>query len=41
MKRANKETKDPHVWLSSVLAQQEVDTIAKALEQADSKNKDQ
>src|SRR4051812_9348450 len=34
-------SKDPHVWLSPVLAQQEVNTIAKALEQADSKNKDQ
>ncbi len=32
---------DPHVWLSPVLAQQEVDNIAKALEQADPKNKDQ
>jgi len=34
-------SKDPHVWLSPVLAQQEVNTIAKALEQADPKNKDQ
>jgi zinc transport system substrate-binding protein len=34
-------SKDPHVWLSPVLAQQEVDNIAKALEQADPKNKDQ
>lgn len=34
-------SKDPHVWLSPVLAQQEVNTIARALEQADSKNKDQ
>jgi len=33
--------KDPHVWLSPVLAQQEVNTIAKAIEQADPKNKDQ
>ncbi|SMQ86784.1 zinc transport system substrate-binding protein [Bacillus sp. OV166] len=32
---------DPHVWLSPVLAQLEVNTIAKALEQADPKNKDQ
>ncbi|WP_413300683.1 metal ABC transporter substrate-binding protein [Bacillus sp. 1P10SD] len=32
-------SKDPHVWLSPVLAQQEVNTIAKALEQADPKNK--
>ncbi len=34
-------SKDPHVWLSPVLAQQEVNTIAKALEQADPSNKDQ
>lgn len=34
-------SKDPHVWLSPVLAQLEVNTIAKALEQADPKNKDQ
>ncbi|PLS09673.1 metal ABC transporter substrate-binding protein [Neobacillus cucumis] len=34
-------SKDPHVWLSPVLAQQEVNTIAKGLEQADPKNKDQ
>ncbi|MBT2728530.1 zinc ABC transporter substrate-binding protein [Bacillus sp. ISL-75] len=34
-------SKDPHVWLSPVLAQQEVNNIAKALEQADPKNKDQ
>ena len=32
-------SKDPHVWLSPVLASQEVDTIAKAFEQADPKNK--
>lgn len=32
-------TKDPHVWLSPVLAQQEVDNIAKALEKKDPKNK--
>lgn len=32
-------SKDPHVWLSPVLAQQEVDNIAKALEEADPKNK--
>jgi len=34
-------SKDPHVWLSPVLARQEVNAIAKALEQADPKNKDQ
>ncbi|MEH7415110.1 metal ABC transporter substrate-binding protein [Neobacillus drentensis] len=34
-------SKDPHVWLSPVLAQKEVNTIANALEQADPKNKDQ
>ncbi|WP_413299994.1 metal ABC transporter substrate-binding protein [Bacillus sp. 1P10SD] len=34
-------SKDPHVWLSPVLAQQEVNTIAEALEQADPKNKEQ
>ena len=34
-------SKDPHVWLSPVLAQQEVDNIAKALEQTDPANKDQ
>ncbi|MFC4802020.1 metal ABC transporter substrate-binding protein [Neobacillus sp. GCM10023253] len=34
-------SKDPHVWLSPVLAQQEVDTIAKALEQVDPNNKEQ
>jgi zinc transport system substrate-binding protein len=33
--------KDPHVWLSPVLAQQEVDTIAKAIEQLDPNNKSQ
>lgn len=32
-------TKDPHVWLSPVLAQQEVDNIAAILEKADPKNK--
>jgi zinc transport system substrate-binding protein len=37
----NTSSKDPHVWLSPVLAQQEVNTIAKALEKADPKNKDQ
>jgi zinc transport system substrate-binding protein len=31
--------KDPHVWLSPVLAQTEVDTIAKALEKKDPKHK--
>ncbi|MDR7240838.1 metal ABC transporter substrate-binding protein [Neobacillus drentensis] len=34
-------SKDPHVWLSPVLAQEEVDTIAKALEQLDPNNKKQ
>ncbi|MFB5196915.1 metal ABC transporter substrate-binding protein [Neobacillus sp. KR4-4] len=34
-------SKDPHVWLSPVLSQVEVNNIAKALEQADPKNKDQ
>ena len=34
-------TKDPHVWLSPVLAQKEVDNIAKAIEKADPKNKEQ
>jgi zinc transport system substrate-binding protein len=34
-------SKDPHVWLSPVLAMQEVNTIAKALEQVDKKNKEQ
>ncbi|WP_251552274.1 metal ABC transporter substrate-binding protein [Neobacillus muris] len=34
-------SKDPHVWLSPVLAQQEVKTIAKALEQADPAHKEQ
>ena len=32
-------TKDPHVWLSPVLAQKEVDNIAKVIEKADPKNK--
>jgi zinc transport system substrate-binding protein len=32
--------KDPHVWLSPVLAKQEVDTITKAFVQKDPKNKD-
>jgi zinc transport system substrate-binding protein len=32
--------KDPHVWLSPVLAKQEVDAIAKAFEQKDPKNKE-
>lgn len=31
--------KDPHVWLSPVLAQTEIDNIAKAFEQKDPKNK--
>jgi zinc transport system substrate-binding protein len=34
-------SKDPHVWLSPVLAQQEVENIAQALEQKDPKNKEQ
>jgi zinc transport system substrate-binding protein len=34
-------SKDPHVWLSPVLAQQEVDNIALALENKDPKNKKQ
>lgn len=34
-------SKDPHVWLSPVLAQQEVDTIAKAIVQLDPNNKNQ
>ncbi|MEH7085673.1 metal ABC transporter substrate-binding protein [Neobacillus drentensis] len=34
-------SKDPHVWLSPVLAQQEVDTIAKAIIQLDPNNKNQ
>ncbi|MBT2725122.1 metal ABC transporter substrate-binding protein [Bacillus sp. ISL-46] len=33
--------KDPHVWLSPVLAQQEVENIAKAIEKLDPKNKNQ
>lgn len=37
----NSSSKDPHVWLSPVLAQQEVDNIAQALEQKDPKNKAQ
>lgn len=32
-------SKDPHVWLSPLLASKEVDNIAKTLEQADPKNK--
>lgn len=32
-------SKDPHVWLSPVLAAKEVDNIAKTLEQTDPKNK--
>lgn len=34
-------SKDPHVWLSPVLVEHEVDNIAKALEQNDPKNKEQ
>ena len=34
-------TKDPHVWLSPVLAKNEVDNIAKIIEKADPKNKEQ
>lgn len=42
--KGNKQTmdnssKDPHVWLSPVLAEKEVDNIAKAIEEKDSKNK--
>ncbi len=37
--KGNGTTKDPHVWLSPVLAQQEVDNIAKTLEKSDPKNK--
>ncbi|MFJ8260094.1 metal ABC transporter substrate-binding protein [Peribacillus asahii] len=33
--------KDPHVWLSPILAQKEVDNIAEVLEKADPKNKEQ
>ncbi|MEH6908927.1 metal ABC transporter substrate-binding protein [Neobacillus drentensis] len=36
----NHSSKDPHVWLSPVLAQQEVDNIARVLEQKDPKNKE-
>jgi zinc transport system substrate-binding protein len=39
--KGNSSSKDPHVWLSPVLAQKEVDNIAKALEQKDPKNKEQ
>lgn len=34
-------SKDPHVWLSPVLAGKEIDNIAQALEQKDPKNKEQ
>jgi zinc transport system substrate-binding protein len=34
-----KASKDPHVWLSPVLATQEVENIARTLEKADPKNK--
>lgn len=37
----NGSIKDPHVWLSPVLAQQQVDNIAKSLEASDPKHKDQ
>lgn len=37
--KGNGTSKDPHVWLSPVLAQQEVDNIAKTLEKSDPKNK--
>jgi len=37
----NGSSKDPHVWLSPVLAQHEVDNIAKALEQKDPEHKQQ
>ena len=39
--KGNGSTKDPHVWLSPVLAQQEVDNIAKTLDKGDPKNKEQ
>ncbi|WP_027408494.1 metal ABC transporter substrate-binding protein [Anoxybacteroides tepidamans] len=39
--KENTASKDPHVWLSPVLASQEVDNITKALEQKDPKNKEQ
>ena len=38
---ASEAAKDPHVWLSPVLAQKEVDNIVKAIEKADPKNKEQ
>lgn len=36
---ASTSSKDPHVWLSPVLAEQEVDNIAQALEEKDPKHK--
>lgn len=39
--KGNSSSKDPHVWLSPVLAQQEVDNIAQVLGQKDPKNKEQ
>jgi zinc transport system substrate-binding protein len=39
--KGNSSSKDPHVWLSPVLAEQEVDNIAQALEKKDPKNKTQ
>ncbi|MCQ6282954.1 metal ABC transporter substrate-binding protein [Bacillus sp. EB600] len=39
--KGNGSIKDPHVWLSPVLAQQEVDNIAKTLEESDPKHKEQ
>jgi zinc transport system substrate-binding protein len=37
----SKASMDPHVWLSPVLAEKEVDNITKALEQSDPKHKQQ
>jgi zinc transport system substrate-binding protein len=39
--KSSQSSKDPHVWLSPVLAKQEVDEIAGALKQKDPKNSDQ
>ncbi|MDR6997746.1 metal ABC transporter substrate-binding protein [Neobacillus niacini] len=39
--KASSSSKDPHVWLSPVLAEQEVDNITQVLEQKDPKNKEQ
>ncbi len=37
--KGSQNSKDPHVWLSPLLAKKEVDSIAKAMEQKDPKNK--